>query len=47
MLSGTQTFKLSIHHDRQSCTQSLALFHAEILFSKLSAYFSLNKQDYM
>ena len=28
MLSGTQTFKLSIHHNRQSCTQSLALFHA-------------------
>ena len=37
MLSGSQTFKLSIHHNRQSCTQSLALFHAEISFRELSA----------
>ena len=29
MLSGSQTFKLPIHHDRQSCTQSLALFHTK------------------
>ena len=45
MLSGSQTFKLSIHHDCQSCTKSLALFHAEISFSKLSACFCLNRLE--
>ena len=29
MLSGAKTFEVSVHHNRQSCTKSLALFHAE------------------
>ena len=29
VLNGSQAFKLSIHHDRQSCTQCFALFHAK------------------
>ena len=44
MLSGAKTFEVSVHHNRQSCTKSLALFHAEreshvnILTAKIIGY---------